>query len=39
VPDGIDVSKLKVGDEVHAVMVEAVVLNVERIAPAVAPAR
>jgi hypothetical protein len=39
VPDGIDVSKLKVGDEVHAVMVEAVVLNVERVAPAVAPAR
>lgn len=39
VPDGIDVSKLKVGDEVHAVMVEAVVLNVERVAPAAAPAR
>jgi hypothetical protein len=39
VPDGIDVRKLKVGDEVHAVMVEAVVLDVERVAPAVAPAR
>jgi hypothetical protein len=34
VPDGVDIRKLKVGDEVHAVMVEAVVLNVERVAPA-----
>lgn len=33
VPDGIDLSKVKVGDEVRATMVEAVVLNVER-APA-----
>jgi Cu/Ag efflux protein CusF len=31
-PEGMDLSKLKVGDEVHAVMVEALVLNVERVA-------
>lgn len=33
VPDGVDITKLKVGDEVRAVMIEAVVLNVERVAP------
>jgi hypothetical protein len=32
VPEGIDISKIKVGDEVHAVMIEALVLNVERVA-------
>ena len=37
VPEGIDLSKVKVGDEVRATMVEAVVLNVER-APAARPA-
>jgi hypothetical protein len=31
VPEGIDISKIKVGDEVHAVMIEALVLNVERV--------
>jgi hypothetical protein len=31
-PEGVDVSKIKVGDEVRAVMVEALVLNVERVA-------
>jgi hypothetical protein len=34
VPEGIDISKIKVGDEVRAVMVEALVLNVERVAAA-----
>jgi hypothetical protein len=32
VPEGIDIRKIKVGDEVRAVMVEALVLNVERVA-------
>jgi hypothetical protein len=34
VPEGVDIARLKVGDEVRAVMVEAVVLNVERVAAA-----
>lgn len=34
VPEGVDIAKLKVGDEVRAVFVEAAVLSVER-APAV----
>ena len=29
--DGVDITKLKVGDEVRAVIVEALVLNVERL--------
>lgn len=33
VPEGVDIRKLKVGDEVRALMVEALVLNVE-VAPA-----
>lgn len=32
VPEGMDISKIKVGDEVRAVMIEAMVLNVERVA-------
>lgn len=32
VPPGVDIAKLKVGDEVRAVIVEALVLNVERLA-------
>jgi len=32
VPEGVDISKIKVGDEVRAVMIEALVLNVERVA-------
>lgn len=31
VPPGVDITKLKVGDEVRAVIVEALVLNVERL--------
>ena len=31
VPEGVDISKLKVGQEVRAVFVEAVVLNLERV--------
>lgn len=34
VPEGVDISKIKVGDEVRAVMIEALVLNVERVAAA-----
>lgn len=30
VPEGIDISKLKVGDEVHAAFTEAIAINVER---------
>jgi hypothetical protein len=32
VPPGVDITKLKVGDEIRAVFVEAIVLNVERVA-------
>ena len=31
-PEGVDITKLKVGDEVRAVFMEAMVLNVERVA-------
>jgi hypothetical protein len=31
VPEGVDITKLKVGDEVRAVFTEAVVVNVERV--------
>jgi hypothetical protein len=31
-PEGLDLSKVKVGDDVHAVIVEAVVINVEHVA-------
>jgi Cu/Ag efflux protein CusF len=34
IPPGVDIKKLKVGDEVRAVIVEALVLNVERLAKA-----
>jgi hypothetical protein len=34
VPEGVDMAKLKVDDEVRALMVEAVVLNVERVSAA-----
>jgi hypothetical protein len=34
VPEGVDIRKLKVGDEVRAEMTEAIVLNVERVSAA-----
>ncbi|MFZ6747537.1 hypothetical protein [Undibacterium sp. Ren11W] len=38
IPEGMDVSKVKVGSQVRAVFVEAVVLNVEHVAKPAAPA-
>lgn len=39
IPEGLDVSKVKIGSQVRAVFVEAVVLNVERVAKPAAAAK